>query len=40
VLAGPVHESAGLLTFLFACSLLLALVAMLRVRPGTERAPA
>ena len=40
VLAGPLHESAGLLTFLFACSLLLALVALLRVRPGPERAPA
>ena len=40
VLAGPLHESAGLLTFLFACSLLLALVALLRVRSGPERAPA
>ncbi|HVN39478.1 MAG TPA: exosortase/archaeosortase family protein [Myxococcota bacterium] len=39
VLAGPLHESAGLLTFLFACSLLLGLVALLRVRPGPERSP-
>ena len=41
VLAGPLHESAGLLTFLFACSLLVGLGALLRPpRTAQERAPA
>jgi exosortase len=40
VLAGPLHESAGLLTFLFACTLLVGLGALLRTRPAPERAAA
>jgi exosortase len=40
VLAAPLHESAGLLTFLFACSLLIGLTALLRGRPAAERAAA
>jgi exosortase len=38
VLAGPLHESAGLLTFLFACALLIGLRVLLRALP--ERRPA
>ena len=40
VLAGPLHESAGLITFLFACSLLVGLGALLRSRPAPGRAVA
>lgn len=40
VLAGPLHEGAGLLTFLFACSLLIAFGALLRGREAPGRAPA
>jgi exosortase len=40
VLAGPLHESAGLLTFVFACSLLVGLGALLRARPAPGRAVA
>ena len=38
VLAGPLHESAGLLTFLLACSLLIGLAALLRGRPAPAAA--
>jgi len=40
VLMGPLHESAGLITFLFACSLLVGLGALLRSRPAPGRAVA
>jgi exosortase len=40
VLAGPLHESAGLLTFLFACALLIGLRVLLRAAPRRAAAGA
>lgn len=37
VLTGPLHDSAGLITFLFACSLLVGLGALLRTRESSRR---